>query len=312
MSIALDYTSRISPSALKAADVSLVFRYIAPQSWKRITPSEYAELRSAGIKVILNWESSATDWKDGAAGGTQDGRLAVAQAKSLGYPVGSFIVGSADFDATISNKPAILAYAAAFSVALHAGGYVAGVYGPWDVLSWVHDAGYGYGFFWQAGMSTSWSGGRNRNLHPVANVRQRGHKTVGGVDTDWNEIISIPGSTPPVVPLSAYLPFAHLGDEPMLVTLNPVPAGAVDALGVSVVNNSRAFITAGGIFSLNNEEAKGHTDEFWKNTISISFDRATQLVKFLNKPAEVVEPTPVTPEALQAALVAALKELAGS
>src|SRR4051812_17245924 len=98
MSIALDYTARISPSALKAADVSLVFRYIAPQKWKVITSHEYAELKAAGIQVILNWESSADDWKDGSNGGSTDAALAVAQAKALGYPLGSWIVGSADFD----------------------------------------------------------------------------------------------------------------------------------------------------------------------------------------------------------------------
>lgn len=310
MSIALDYTSRISPAALKAADVSLVFRYIAPQKWKVITPSEYAELKANGIRVILNWESSADDWRDGDNGGSTDGRLAVAQARALGYPAGSVIVGSADYDAT--NKSQIVAYARAFKAQVNAGGYQAGVYGPWDVLSWVQEVG-GYTFYWQAGMSTSWSGGRNRNRHPSANVRQRGHKSVGGHDTDWNEIISLPGSTNTVI---IPKPSASLGED-MLITLNPVPAGAKDALGVNLVNRSRAFVTPNGIFSLNNDEAKGHTDEFWAATISLSFDRAVALSKMLgaasidyDKIKEAAGSVDLTPEELKTAVLDALKELA--
>lgn len=200
MSIALDYTSRIVPSALHAAGATVVCRYIAPQAWKTITASEYAELRAAGIQVILNWESSANDWLDGATGGRADGLSAVAKARALGYPAGSVIVGSADFNATAGQRGAVLAYADAFAAALRAGGYAPGVYGPWDVLDWVAGHG-GYVFFWQAGMSTAWSGGRNRNQHPRANLRQRGHKTVGGHDTDWNEIINV-GTAPASAPAS--------------------------------------------------------------------------------------------------------------
>jgi hypothetical protein len=199
MSIALDYTARIAPSALKANDVSLVFRYIAPQKWKVISPAEYQELKANGIQVILNWESAADDWKGGFTSGRSHGQSASAMADQLGYPKGSVIVGSCDFDVT--SWASISGYALGFAGAIMAAGFVPGVYGPWNALEWVDEAGFGYGFFWQAGMSTSWSGGKNKNLHPKANVRQRGHKTVGGQDTDWNEIISLPSSEPKKDPI---------------------------------------------------------------------------------------------------------------
>src|SRR5438045_5365543 len=43
--------------------------------------------------------------------------------------------------------------------------------------------------FWQAGMSTSWSSARNRNLHPSAGWRQTGHITIAGQDCDHNDIL---------------------------------------------------------------------------------------------------------------------------
>lgn len=205
MGIVLDYTSRISPVALRAAGVVGVCRYLSPiiekTKWKRITQSEYDELERNGIPVTLNWEYDARDWLGGANVGKSHGEQAVAQARALGYPAGRVIVGSADFDMTRSQwNNGGAQYARAFAKAVRDGGYRPGVYGPWDVLQWVHDEGI-MDAFWQAGMSTAWSGGRNRNPWPGAHIRQRGHKTVGGADTDWNEILVEPlwgAAAPPV------------------------------------------------------------------------------------------------------------------
>lgn len=189
MSIGLDYTSRIPPDVLKAADVSVVCRYIAPQSWKVITKSEYEELKRAGITIYLNWESAANDWADGAAGGTADGTRAVNMAKALGYPAGSIIIGSADYDA--KNMSVVREYASAFQAALAKGGYRAGVYGPYYVLTECQKLGYS--FYWQT-MSTSFSDGKNRNLHPATNLWQKGYKTVAGHQCDWSRIINLPSA----------------------------------------------------------------------------------------------------------------------
>lgn len=189
MAIVVDYTSPIPPAALKAAGVVGVCRYIAPQAWKRITLDEYRELVAAGIDVTLNWESDAHDWDTGAAGGSSHGQQAVAQARALGYPAGKVIPGSNDYDMTRTTwLNAGRAYGRAFAAQLRSGGYRPGIYGPYDVLTWARDDGI-VDAFWQAGMSTSWSSGRNAGAWPGAHLRQRDHLTIAGTDTDWNEIL---------------------------------------------------------------------------------------------------------------------------
>lgn len=193
--IVLDYTSRIAPDALRAAGVVGVCRYlslpIASTAWKRIGWAEYRELVTNGFDVTLNWEYDARDWNGQAGLGTAHGAMAVAQAKALDYPAGKVIVGSADFDMTraewLSNG---MAYGAAYRDAIRKGGYRPGVYGPWDVLEWCK--GIGYDAFWQAGMSTAWSNGRNAKPWPGAHFRQRAHLWVGGHDTDYNDILINP------------------------------------------------------------------------------------------------------------------------
>jgi glycoside hydrolase-like protein len=184
-----DYTARIAPAALKAAGVVGVCRYVSRYSWKVITKAEYQELRGASIDVILNFEDAATDWLGGASAGSSDATFAVGQAQSLGYPTGSTIAGSADFDMSAAQwTSGGRAYAVAFRDTLKAHGYTAGVYGPWDVLTWCSQLG-GFDLFWQAGMSTAWSGGRNARPWSGAHLRQRRQLTVGGVQVDYNDIL---------------------------------------------------------------------------------------------------------------------------
>jgi hypothetical protein len=191
MAIALDYTARIDPAALKAAGASDVLRYLKPDSVPTyaITLTEYRELVAAGIGVTLNWEYDARDWLGGAMRGADHARQAAAKARALDYPAGCTIFGSADFDMTRTQwTGAGRAYAQAFATGLQVYGYRPGVYGPADVLTWCRDEGI-MDRFWQAGMSTAWSGGRNATTWSGAHLRQRGHKLVGGQDTDWNEIL---------------------------------------------------------------------------------------------------------------------------
>lgn len=193
--VALDYTARIPPSALHAAGVTDVCRYLCylpVGSWKVITKGEYDELLAAGINITLNWEYAANDWAHGESTGTAHGQEAVRQARALGYPAGCTIIGSADFDMTRSTwDNTSQYYARGFATAVRAGGYRPGVYGPYDVLTWVRDSGL-MDVFWQAGMSTAWSGGRNRNRWPGAHIRQLRHQNVGGQDTDVSEILISP------------------------------------------------------------------------------------------------------------------------
>lgn len=195
MAIVLDYTRRINPIALKNGGVVGVCRYVslplASTAWKRITLDEYNELITNGFDVTLNFEYDARDWLGGATAGGFHARTAVNTANALRYPAGKVIVGSADFDMTRAQWDSVgQAYASTFATVIRDAGYRPGVYGPWDVLEWCK--GIGYDAFWQAGMSTAWSGRRNANAWPGAHFRQRGHLKVGGVDADWNDILIQP------------------------------------------------------------------------------------------------------------------------
>ena len=191
--VALDYTTRIDPAALKADGIDNVMRYLCylpVGAWKKIRKSEYDELLNAGISVTLNWEFDERDWLSNR--GSQDAREAISQARELGYPPNCTIFASADFDMTRSEWVTTgRQYAKAFAHTCAINGYRAGVYAPWDVLEWVRAEGI-MRYFWQAGMSTAWSGHRNAELWPGAHLRQRRHHTVGDIDTDWNDTL-IPG-----------------------------------------------------------------------------------------------------------------------
>lgn len=237
MGVVLDYTSRIPPATLRASNVEGVCRYLSPliqkTAWKRITLAEYRELTASGIAVTLNWEYDARDWLGGASAGAAHATQAVAQARSLGYPAGSVIVGSCDFDITRTQYvQSARNYAAAFASHIREGGYRPGVYGPWDVLTWVRDDGL-MDAFWQAGMSTAWSQGRNKSAWPGAHIRQRRHMTVGGVDTDVNDILIRPLWGVSTVDLEAGMPFvAKDGNTGQyyvcdLITSRPVPTDHV-------------------------------------------------------------------------------------
>lgn len=190
MSIALDYTHEIGVDALQAADVSQVFRYLSypSASAKVIQIPEYRRLTAAHIDVILNWEFDQYDWLRGEAGARSDALYAIHLAQNLGYSKGWPIIGSCDFDMTANqwNPSQCAGYARTFSQTIRQGGYLSGVYGPWDVLVKCEAI---FDVFWQAGMSWAYSNGRNAKRWPQTHWRQMAHRMVGGVDTDWNEIV---------------------------------------------------------------------------------------------------------------------------
>jgi hypothetical protein len=200
--IALDYTSRIGPAALQAAGVTVVCRYLSwlyrygGQTHSTVNPkiiqrAEYDELAAAGVPVVRTGESHAHDGMGGSSAGLAHAAEAVRQARLLGHPPGAVIAGSADFDMARDDwSAAAQSYAQAFADVVTGAGYRAGAYGPWDVLAWLAGSVPAVTWYWQAGMSTSWSGGRNAKPWPGAHLRQRGTKTVGGVSGDWNEILT--------------------------------------------------------------------------------------------------------------------------
>jgi len=189
---AIDTTVSLSSAqiaGLRAAGVTAVSRYIAPQSWKRITPAEYGRIIAGGLQVSLNWESGAEDLK--TMGATQTRTFAfeaVRQAQACGYPRGCVILNSADWDVSAGDWSAVAANLRIIRPIYRAAGYGLGLYGPWDALAWAKRDAL-VDVYWQAGMSTAWSGRRNAQLWPGAHLRQRRNAVIAGVDCDTNDIL---------------------------------------------------------------------------------------------------------------------------
>lgn len=190
MGTVIDYAwGRPAPAILQKAGASGVARYL---SWlpngKVIDREEYSALRGAGLAVILVWEYDARDWAGGNLAADRHAAEAIRQARALGHPPGAGIYGAADWDMTSTQwTSAARSYAETFRNRITAAGYRPGVYGPSDVLGWCK--GLGYALFWQAGMSTAWSGGRNATPWPGAHLRQRYPIRVDGVACDINDIL---------------------------------------------------------------------------------------------------------------------------
>jgi hypothetical protein len=175
-----------SPASLRAAGVSGVARYLSylPNS-KVITPAEYKAHRAAGIDVVLVWERDAQDFVAPGFDAHAAAVEALRQARAMGYPEDAAIYYALDWDVTAPQWPTIRDKLRAGPGAVH-GVTRTGVYGPSDTLGWARRDGVA-AWFWQAGMSTAWSGGRNRDPWPGAHLRQRRPATIGGVQCDIND-----------------------------------------------------------------------------------------------------------------------------
>jgi hypothetical protein len=219
-------------AGLRAAGVTAVSRYIAPQAWKRITPDEYRRILAGGLQVSLNWESGARDLYTVGTSTTADyARQAVAQVQACGYPAGCVILNSADWDVQAAEWPTVAARLRTIRPIYRAAGYGLGLYAPWDALGWAQRDGL-VDVYWQAGMSTAWSGRRNANAWPGAHLRQRRNAVIAGVDCDTNDILIAqfgqagpggsaitPSSTGADMELNTQIPGSGYGSTPKTLDL---------------------------------------------------------------------------------------------
>ncbi|MEK7677255.1 MAG: N-acetylmuramoyl-L-alanine amidase, partial [Verrucomicrobiota bacterium] len=152
----VDYSfSRPSPSGLKAAGYDFAIRYVSPPpNSKNITLSEAQALQSAGIDIILVFESTAGRILDGYNAGVADANTAVTVATAAGAPHNFFCYFACDIDATPSDQTAINAYLDGAASAL-GGVQRVGLYAGYWPLSRALDAGKA-AKGWQ---TTAWSGG---------------------------------------------------------------------------------------------------------------------------------------------------------
>lgn len=202
--LGLDYAGGLPhPTDITAAGYSFVCRYLTSGGpglpGKLLTPGEYARLQSAGISVVLNWETTADRMKGGAVAGLADAISANAVAKALGAPSDRPIFFSADWDASPAEQAVIDAYLRAVAGVIGIGR--TGVYGSYYVCQRCLDNGTAT-WAWQA---AAWSGGQ---IEPRAHIYQRiGAVTVSGVECDVNEALQLPdfGQHPGPAPVTLAL-----------------------------------------------------------------------------------------------------------
>lgn len=179
---------------LRADGFSFVARYLVPETmWKALTAQEAADIRSAGLALMLCWEMGGDDIKQGALKGAEHGRRARELAEGMGVPAGTCIYFAADYNVTQADFTAVEQYMIAAQTAL-GGKYVAGLYGPEGIVDFLAQRG-SVKRFWQC---VAWS----NSFSPAATVRQYAWqgdaraKAVAariGVDVDLNACETLTG-----------------------------------------------------------------------------------------------------------------------
>lgn len=141
------------PTADQLAPWKYVVRYACKlPNAKAATPAEVQFILSTGTAFMLVWEQGAADWQQGAAKGTEHGRLAAQFAWNIAYPTGLAIIAAFDTNASPGDARAY-AYGLAFADQVEAAGYTLGLYADLDVIRLLQGRS---GLNWLAG-ATSWS-----------------------------------------------------------------------------------------------------------------------------------------------------------
>lgn len=138
----IDTAARISAEAaqiLRDNGISFVGRYLVPESLsKALTAKEAAKIRDAGLAILLCWELETNAIRQGPQRGTQDGQRAKQCAEELGVPAGTCIYFACDYNIPYGDLQPAERYLKAAQIAL-GGKYVAGIYGPQKLMSYLSD-----------------------------------------------------------------------------------------------------------------------------------------------------------------------------
>lgn len=119
---------------------TFVGRYLADKgSWKRLSPGEAKDISNAGLYIISFLERWASRAGEGAAAGSEDGKLALGWAKEVAQPEGTAIYFAVDYDARSKDFDGIEAYMRAASKEIP--GYELGVYGSYEVVKAMYERG---------------------------------------------------------------------------------------------------------------------------------------------------------------------------
>jgi peptidoglycan hydrolase-like protein with peptidoglycan-binding domain len=182
MTFGVDYAwGRPGTSALKTAGVHFAARYLSHTAGKNLTRAEATLLSTAGIAIVVVWETTAKRALAGHSAGVQDAKDALAEAKACGMPDGRPIYFAVDFDASASQQAAINAYLDGAASVL--GKANTGIYGGYNPVKRALDGGH-CAWAWQ---TYAWSGGK---WDPRAQLQQYSNDhIIGGVGLDYDRSV---------------------------------------------------------------------------------------------------------------------------
>jgi hypothetical protein len=174
--------SKADPAGLKAAGYAGAIGYVSEDTTgKNITRAQVDALHAAGLDVGLVYEYATSAPTQGAARGLRDAAIAVQGTLDLGAAPGTCIYAAVDFNPTLTQLPAVLAYLEAFQGVCANAGYRSGAYGGYPTIQYVAQHGY-TGLLWQ---TYAWSAGQ---WWPGAALRQTWNViTVAGATVDRDE-----------------------------------------------------------------------------------------------------------------------------
>ena len=149
----IDTAAKISARAaktLRSEGFSFVARYLVPNTggtaWKALTAAEAADIRDAGLAILLCWETTADRMKGGYDVGHVDGAAARQLAQDMGIPAGTVVYFAADYAVPESDYEAVYQYLYAASHSVYP--YRAGLYGSENIVGAMNERQV-VGHFWQ-------------------------------------------------------------------------------------------------------------------------------------------------------------------
>lgn len=243
------YGSGTTVTHLKNAGKGFVCRYLSGGGSKDITRTEFTNYVSAGIAVVLVWETGASRMTAGSAAGKTDAQKADQQAIGLGA-ASIPVYFACDFDATPAQQASINAYLDGAASVI--GRARVGIYGSYYVCQRARQAGKAT-YFWG---TYAWSGGQWDR--PYTHIEQYKNDTkIAGIpatiDLDRTDKTDFgqwprPGGSAPAAPAppSATVPPLHV--DYMSTTHNNRAADVKIMQQRFLARGWRGIGTADGIF----------------------------------------------------------------
>jgi hypothetical protein len=176
--VGVDYAwhGDLDPKVFENAGYGFIARYLSHDPTKDLSAAEAVAFSKEGLSLVVVWETTTSRALEGFNAGVQDAKEAFARAKDLGMPADRPVYFAVDMDA---SGPQVEQYFKGVLSVTH-DIFRIGVYGGYDVVSWLFNAGYvAYG--WQ---TFAWSEGK---VDIRAQMQQGKVVNVQGIDCDWDK-----------------------------------------------------------------------------------------------------------------------------